>query len=328
MKFVTYDLVRGDMLKGIVSKLGCKTFDGATNNQKIINCWAYTNENIIYLLKVDANISQDGELELKNIYRNFYNTGTEQYITGCVISDEFIVCSSDNLSVDIPNERTSILVFRIYNTTTRKDYYEYAKLTPKHLKNITPFISTLSFDGANTRILSDIIEEKNFISQQKKFLGKLRFLQQNKDFKAQNLSIYGVSSDGIKKYSFEVSPTAIMVENDNLAKTNPEDIKKIEIKVTGTDGKVTSFLLGSLNKDSKPDVIKPDDKSDKPEPPPASSSVSSKGSRLGVLGWSLIILFLIVLIGGAWWFVRREQLKVKNREKMIEGETPEMESYA
>lgn len=315
------------MLKGIVSKLGCKTFEGATKNQKLINCWAYTNENIIYLLKVDANISQDGELELKNIYRNFYNTGTEQYITGCVISDEFIVCSSDNLNVNNPRERTSILVFRIYNTTTRKDYYEYAKLTPQNIKDVTPFISTLSFDGASTRILSDIMEEETFISQQKKFLGKLRFLQQNKDYVAQKLSIYGANSDGIKKHSFTVSPTLISVTEDNLGKTNPEDIKKIEIKVTGTDGKVSTFLLGSLNKDTKPDEIKPDDKKDKPEPPPSSSS-DSKGSRLGVLGWFLIILFLIVLIGGAWWFVRREQLKAKKREKMIEGETPEMESYA
>jgi hypothetical protein len=110
--------VRGSALKGVVSALGCKTFDGAKENEKIVNCWAYTNENMVYLLKVDAVLSQDGELHLKNIYRNFYNTGKEQFITGCVVSNEFLVCSSDNLSSEKSRERTSVLVFRIYNTTT------------------------------------------------------------------------------------------------------------------------------------------------------------------------------------------------------------------
>jgi hypothetical protein len=54
VKFVGYDLVRGDVLQGVVSKLGCKSFPGSAPNQQIINCWAYTNANIVYLLKVDA----------------------------------------------------------------------------------------------------------------------------------------------------------------------------------------------------------------------------------------------------------------------------------
>lgn len=138
VNFLTFDLVRGDMLKGVVSKLGCKSFPVTGSNNKVINCWAYTNENIVYLLKVDVTVAADGDLSLNNIYRNFYNTGTEQYITGCVITDQFIVCSSDNLSSDKPKERTSVIVFRIYNSTTRKDYYEYAKLKPTDLKDVIP----------------------------------------------------------------------------------------------------------------------------------------------------------------------------------------------
>jgi|GEM_PF-5781514 len=50
-KFTTYDLVRGSALKGVVSNLGCKTFNGKKENEKVVNCWAYTNENMVYLFQ-------------------------------------------------------------------------------------------------------------------------------------------------------------------------------------------------------------------------------------------------------------------------------------
>ncbi len=150
---------------------------------------------------------------------------------------------------------------------------------------------------------------------------------QNREYVQQTLSIYGAFSDGIKKHSFRVSPTAITTNVADLSKTNPQDVKDIEVKVTGTDGKVSTFKIGQLDKNSKADVVKPDDKKDEPEPP-APKPITPQKKGMGVQGWVLIILFLGLLVGGAWWFVRREQLKSQAREKMIEGEVPEMESYA
>lgn len=327
VKFSTYNIVQGQALKGVVSLLGCKSFDGAKADQKIVNCWAYTNANIVYLLKVDAEISQDGELHLKNIYRNFYNTGKEQFITGCVISDEFLVCSSDNLSSEKSRERTSVLVFRIYNTTTWKNYYEYAKLTPQQLKDVTPFISTLTFlPRASRRILADHFDEANFYSQQRKFLGR-RFLAQNlgKQYDQQSLSIFGASQEGVKQHKFKVSPTAISTTAADLATTFPNDFKNIEVVVTGMDGKEGKFKLGSLNKDSKPDPVVPDEKRDKPSSSNSDSNPdSNKG--LGFFGFFVIIVFIAAIALGAFYFVRREKLKNEAREKMID-DVPEMEAY-
>lgn len=215
-KFTTYDLVRGSALKGVVASLGCKTFDGKKKNEKIVNCWAYTNENMVYLLKVDAFLSEDGELHLRNIYRNFYNTGREQFITGCVVSDEFLVCSSDNLSSEKSRERTSVLVFRIYNTTTWKNYYEYAKLSPSDLKDVTPFISTLTFLGKvkTRRMLVDAFDERHYLTQRQTFRmlsleGRSRLLSSGEEYNQQRLTIFGAYSAGVKKHTFKVSPTAL-----------------------------------------------------------------------------------------------------------------------
>lgn len=152
---MNYNLVRGDGLNGSVSRLGCKSFRGSKANEFSVNCWVYTNQNLIYVFKVDANQSQTGELDLKNIYRNFYNTGKEQYITGCSISSEFLVCTSEDLNKVDPKERTSVLVYRIYNTTTRKDYFEYARLDSTDLKDVTPMINTIQFLPNAARLLQD-----------------------------------------------------------------------------------------------------------------------------------------------------------------------------
>lgn len=316
------------MLKGIVTKLGCKSFTVVGSNNRIINCWAYTNENIVYLLKVDATVSSDGDLSLNNIYRNFYNTGTEQFITGCVITDQFIVCSSDNLSSLKPKERTSVIVFRIYNATTRKDYFEYAKLKPADLKDVIPFINTLSFDKTVGRVLADSLDEREYWEQRGRFLKHDRKLAQRMlqaDFVQQTFSIYGASSEGVKRHSFKVSPTAISTKAADLSKTNAEDMKNIQVVVTGADGKTFTYKLGDLKADSKPDPVVPDDQKDKPDPPPSNKTEEKKGG-IGFFGWFLILLLIGGLVAGVWWFVRREQLKSEAREKMVE-DSPELENY-
>lgn len=283
---------------------------------------------MVYLLKVDCEISADGELHLNNIYRNFYNTGMEQYITGCVVSDEFLVCSSDNLSSEKSRERTSVLVFRIYNTTTWKNYYEYAKLTPKDLKDVTPFISTLTFfDKASKRVLSDVFDEHAYWNQQRRFLGKSRILAgNNKAYDQQTLSIYGAYKDGVKRHIFKVSPTTITTSTTNVQKDNLAEFNKIEVKVTGLDGKNTKYTLGSLKKDTKADPVVPDEKREKTSSSNSDSNPDA-GKGLGFFGWFFIVVFLAFIVVGAWYFVRREQIKNEAREKMID-DTPEMESYA
>lgn len=281
---------------------------------------------MVYLFKVDSELSTDGELHLNNIFRNFYNTGKEQYITGCAVSDEFLVCSSDNLSSEKSRERTSVLVFRIYNTTTWKNYYEYAKLLPSDLKDVTPFISTLTFlRKTSRRVLSDVFDERAYWEQRHRFLGRRMLADTPKEYVQQSLSIFGAYSDGVKRHTFKVSPTSITTNVKDLAKTNADDLKNIEVKVTGLDGKNFSYKLGSLKKDTKADPVVPDEKRDK-----KSSSNSDEhpdaNKGLGFFGWFMIVVFLGAIVAGAWYFVRREQLKNEAREKMIE-DAPEMESY-
>lgn len=67
----------------------------------------------------------------------------------------------------------------------------------------------------------------------------------------------------------------------------------------------------------------PDDKKTVDPNPPVDTR-KSKG--LGFFGWFFIVLFLGVVVLGAWYLVRREQLKNQAREKMIE-DTPELEGY-
>jgi hypothetical protein len=221
---------------------------------------------MVYLLKVDTELSADGDLHLNNIYRNFYNTGKEQYITGCVVSDEFLVCSSDNLSSEKSRERTSVLVFRIYNTTTWKNYYEYAKLEPKDLLDVTPFISTLTFvKTKSARILTDMFDRQSYWRERRMFgtpIGRiLADSKLNKAYDQQTLSIFGASSEGVKKHTFKVSPLAIKMNEVDVAKKHPKDVAEIKVEVTGNDPKKKfTFKLGSLKKDSKPDPVVPDEK--------------------------------------------------------------------
>ena len=115
-----------------------------------------------------------------------------------------------------------------------------------------------------------------------------------------------------------------MLDKD-VAKNNPEEFKKVEVVVTGAaPGQISRFKLSDLKKDTVADPIKPDDKTD-PKDTSNSDSVSSKG--IGGFGWFMILLLLAGVIFVAWYLVRREQLKTKARENMIE-DTPEMEVYA
>lgn len=257
---------------------------------------------------------------MKNIFRNFYNTGKEQYITGCSISDEFLVCTSEDLSKTDPKQRTSVLIYRIYNTTTRKDYFEYARLDSADLQNVTPMISTMQFLPKSARLLQGLADE--FFSDYE----HVRLLQtKGKEYDQQSVALFSAYNEGVKRHRFRVSPAAISMLEKDVAKLNPEEFKKVEVVVTGaTAGQVSRFKLSDMKKDTVPDPIKPDDKTD-PKDTSNSDSTSSKG--LGFFGWLMVLLLLGAVVFAAWYLVRREQLKAKAREKMIE-DTPEMEIYA
>ena len=307
-------------MNGSVSRLGCRSFKAAKPGEFFINCWIYTNQNLIYVFKVDAFQSQTGELDLRNIYRNFYNTGKEQYITGCSISDEFLVCTSEDLSKVDPKERTSVLVYRIYNTTTRKDYFEYARLDSADLQNVTPMISTIQFLPKSARLLQGLSDR--FLSDSDHF----RLLQaKGREYDQQSVALFSAYNEGVKRHRFKVSPAAITMLEKDVAKLNPEEFKKVEVIVTGaTSAQISKFKLSDLKKDTVPDPVKPDDKTD---PKDNSNSDSNTSKGIGFFGWFMILLLIGGVIFAAWYLVRREQLKSKAREKMIE-DTPEMEIYA
>jgi|GEM_PF-5806265 len=155
----------------------------------------------------------------------------------------------------------------------------------------------------------------------------MRILAEGKEYNQQSLSIYGAYNEGVKKHTFKVSPTAISLKEKELGKLHPTEMKKIEVKVTGANGKVFTYKLGELKKESKADPVVPDEKREK-------SSSSNKDNDktkddeggIGIFGWSFIVLLVAGIVAGAWFFVRREQLKSEALEKMI-TDTPELESY-
>lgn len=234
--------MRGDALEGSVARLGCKSFKAQKPNEFFINCWVYTNQNLIYVFKVDANQSETGELDLKNIYRNFYNTGKEQYITGCSISDEFLVCTTEQLNESDANKRISVLVYRIFNRTSRKDYFEYARLENADLMGLTPLISTIQFLPKSARLLQSFSQDSEVASANQ------RMLQTgSKEYNQQSIALFGATNDGVKRHRFRISPTSVIMLEKDVNKLNPEEFKKVEVVVTGASpGQISRFKLTDL----------------------------------------------------------------------------------
>lgn len=181
-------------------------------------------------------------------------------------------------------------------------------------------INTIQFLPNAARLLQDFSDRLYSESD------NIRLLQtQGKEYNQQSVALFGAYNEGVKRHRFRVSPAAISMLQKDVPKLNPEEFKKVEVIVTGaTPNQISRFKLSDLKKDTVPDPIKPDDKSD-PKDNSNSDSVASKG--IGFFGWFLILLLLGGVVFAAWYLVRREQLKTKARENMIE-DTPEMEIYA
>ena len=132
-----------------------------------------------------------------------------------------------------------------------------------------------------------------------------RLLQtKGKEYDQQSIAHFSGNSDGVKRNRFRISPTSISMLEKDVAKLNPEEFKKVEVVVTGaTSTQVSRFKLSDLKKDTVPDPIKPDDRTD-PKDNSNSDSASSKG--LGFFGWFLVLLLLGAVIFAAWYLVRRE----------------------
>jgi uncharacterized protein YneF (UPF0154 family) len=286
-------------LQGHILKMGCIETDSSH-----VDCWIHTSQNLIYVATVQIIESTGGVLTFKDKKLNKYKVGLNQFITGCSITKGFLVCTSDDLSSKDPNHRSSILVFRTSEKLNNQTMFLYNEIPAKDISGVTPYISTIDFedlpDPTSRRRLLRILEDTDKLP------------------KSQKATLFGSGDGTIKKYAVTMNPTLIKVTEDNLHK-NPK-FNQTVVVVKDPSGVTKEWSFAKFIPNPKPP--KPENETNKePVDPPLPPK---KG--IGFFGWLFVVLMILLVAYGIWFFMRREQLKEQAREDLMYN-TNELEKY-
>jgi len=289
-------------LEGHILKMGCK-YTGKNG----VDCWIHTSQNLIYSVSLEITLNSGQDLSFADKRINKYNVGLNQFITGCSITKGFLVCTSDNLSSKDPDHKSSILVFRTYSDNNEQNLYLYASVPAKDIKGITPFISTIDFSD---------IDIKKMV---RRMLENPSGLMAAETPKSQLAYMLGSGADMAKKYSMVIHPTLIHVTKDDINK-DPK-FKEIRVVAKAPNGDEKDWKFGQFVPDPKP-TSSVDPKSSSG----SNTHIPGKSSGIGFVGWFVVIVMILLVGYGIWFFMRREQLKEQAREDLMYN-TNELERY-
>lgn len=288
-------------LDGHVVRLGCNQ---ATTTE--VSCWIQTSENYVYFTMFKAVVNPDGNLVISDKRKNRYTVGENQFIKDCSVSNQFMTCTSEDLTISDPKKKTTVLVFRAYPDSKDQTFYSFSTIHGDKISEIPPELSTIEF--------------KNVARLRRRMLptaAKDSAKDQSKNSK-QEAVLYGANQKTIRKYTMKLNPALIKINVDKIDK-NP-DFKKIGVKAIGENkgAKEAKLSLGDLKNTPGP---KPNPSNTDPDKP-----IPSRNTGIGFFGWLIIILVIALIAWGIWFFMRREQLKEKARDDLMYG-TNEMEKY-
>lgn len=129
-----------DKLEGHVVRLSC---DQTTGTEVV--CWIQTSENYLYLTTFTATVAADGNLSITGKKKNRYTVGENEFIKGCSVSSQFVICNSEDLTQSDPKKKSSLLLFRFYPDSEDQTYYSFAVIKGDAISEIPPDVSAISF---------------------------------------------------------------------------------------------------------------------------------------------------------------------------------------